>query len=304
MPTNPYIAGNPVGGSDAFIGRADILRSVLRVLKNPGENAIVLFGQRRIGKTSVLQELEQRLPHEGPYRPFFFDLQDKAALPLSQVLYELVQRLAQQMGVAAPAAGEDLPDRFRNEFIPAVLKQLPTDTSLVLLFDEFDVLDNPGENQAGVAFFPYLRDLLTLNPRLQFVFVIGRRPEDLSNITLSIFKGVKSERISLLSPKDTAQLVQLAEHNGTLDWQAAAIEQVYALTGGHPFLTQQLCQEIWEAAWEEEPDTTPTIDRSAVDHAIDAALDRATNALEWAKTSRTDCGFGVGRGGGAGDYPG
>lgn len=31
LPINPYIAGNPVGGSPAFIGRADVLREVLRM---------------------------------------------------------------------------------------------------------------------------------------------------------------------------------------------------------------------------------------------------------------------------------
>lgn len=29
---NPYVAGNPVGGSPAFVGRADVLREVLRGL--------------------------------------------------------------------------------------------------------------------------------------------------------------------------------------------------------------------------------------------------------------------------------
>lgn len=281
MRANPYIAGNPVGGSGAFIGRADVLRSVLRVLKNPHENAIVLFGQRRIGKTSVLQELEQLLPKEGPYRPLYFDLQDKAALPLSHVLHELAQHLAQGFEVDTLPLGEDLPQRFRNEFIPLVLQQLPTATSLVLLFDEFDVLDNPGENKAGATFFPYLRDLLTLNPRLQFIFVIGRRPEDLSSLTLSIFKGVKAERISLLSAQDTAALVRLAERNGSLQWREDAVSQVYALTGGHPFLTQQLCQEIWEAAYDDDPEAIPEISANTVDSAVSATLNAATNALEW-----------------------
>lgn len=54
MPSNPYRAGNPVGGSPAFVGRADVLRGVQRVLENPHAYAIVLYGQRRIGKTSVL----------------------------------------------------------------------------------------------------------------------------------------------------------------------------------------------------------------------------------------------------------
>ncbi|MDM8521091.1 hypothetical protein QUF64_13690 [Anaerolineales bacterium HSG6] len=44
---NPYIAGNPVGGGKAFIGRAALLRDVLRVLANPNENILLLYGQRR-----------------------------------------------------------------------------------------------------------------------------------------------------------------------------------------------------------------------------------------------------------------
>ncbi len=62
IPFNPYVAGNPVGDSPAFIGRADVLREVLRVLRRPQDNAIVLYGQRRIGKTSILQHLAARFP--------------------------------------------------------------------------------------------------------------------------------------------------------------------------------------------------------------------------------------------------
>ncbi|MFN8488634.1 MAG: SUMF1/EgtB/PvdO family nonheme iron enzyme [Caldilineaceae bacterium] len=286
MLSNPYIAGNPVGGSNAFIGRADVLRSVLRVLKSPSENAIVLYGQRRIGKTSVLQELAQRLPQEGAYQPIYFDLQDKAALPLAKVLEELAKRIAQQIAMDMPALdSNDLPHAFREDFIPAALEHLSfhaaQKTSLVLLFDEFDVLDNPGKNQAGAVFFPYLRELLTFNRRLQFVFVIGRRPEDLSSLTLSVFKGVKSERISLLSPEDTAALVRLAEANHSLHWTDAAANHIYNLTGGHPFLTQQLCQEIWEAAYQNDPVEPPIIEPAAIAAAVSATLRSATNALEW-----------------------
>ena len=102
---------------------------------------------------------------------------------------------------------------------------MPEGHSLVVLFDEFDVLDTPTENQAGAAFFPYLRDLLTASPRLQFVFVIGRRPEDLSNLTLSVFKGVRSEQISLLTPEETERLVRLSEADGSLSWSQAAVDR-------------------------------------------------------------------------------
>jgi hypothetical protein len=44
IPVNPYIAGNPIGGGNAFIGRVDVLRGVLGVLRRLGENALVLYG--------------------------------------------------------------------------------------------------------------------------------------------------------------------------------------------------------------------------------------------------------------------
>ena len=61
MHVNPYIAGNPIKNSSAFFGRHDIIREVMQVLHHPQSNAIVLFGQRRVGKTSVMYFLLDRL---------------------------------------------------------------------------------------------------------------------------------------------------------------------------------------------------------------------------------------------------
>jgi hypothetical protein len=83
---NPYVVGDPVGDSPAFVGRADVLRAVLRVLRHERQNAIVLYGQRHIGKTSILQQLAARLPEEGAFCPVDFALQNKADWPLGRVL--------------------------------------------------------------------------------------------------------------------------------------------------------------------------------------------------------------------------
>jgi len=283
MKNNPYIAGNPVGGESAFIGRADVLRDVLRVLKSEHENGMVLYGQRRIGKTSVLQELAAVLPKHGNFAPVYFDLQDKAALSLDQVLTELSHRILYTLDIpAADIPKEDFSAAFQNIFLPHVLSHLPEQTALVLLLDEFDVLDNPGNKQAGAAFFPYLRDLMAKDvQRLQFVFVIGRRPEDLSSVYLSLFKGVKSSHVSLMSEKDTADLVRLSEKNDSLKWTDDVAAEVYQLTGGHPFLTQQLCQVIWNDIYEDEPEDTPTVQSDDVKNSVQEAIRTATNSLEW-----------------------
>ena len=91
IPRNPYVTGNPVGNSPAFVGREDVLREVQRTLRRSQDNAIVLYGQRRIGKSSILLHLLARLPEEGSYYPIYLDLQDKATWSLDRVLQDLAR---------------------------------------------------------------------------------------------------------------------------------------------------------------------------------------------------------------------
>ncbi len=281
-PVNPYVAGNPVGDSPAFVGRMDVLREVQRVLRRPQDNAIVLYGQRRIGKTSILQHLAAWLPREGTYRPIYFDLQDKAAWPLGRVLRELARTVAHTLGIPEPDLGADPETAFRQDWLPTVLGRLPDGSALVLLFDEFDVLADPKEEQAAAAFFPYLRGLLTADPqRLKFVFVIGRNVNDLSTIALSIFKGTPARRVSLLSREDTADLVRLSEANNTLRWPVNAIEHVWQWTHGHAFLTQQLCSHVWEQAHDGTQAAPSSVIPEDVDAVVSSTLDASRNTLEW-----------------------
>jgi hypothetical protein len=51
---NPYIAGNPVTGPEMFFGREDVFEFVRQTLIGQHRNnVIVLYGQRRTGKTST-----------------------------------------------------------------------------------------------------------------------------------------------------------------------------------------------------------------------------------------------------------
>ncbi|MGB9300556.1 MAG: hypothetical protein WCD51_08175, partial [Anaerolineae bacterium] len=55
---NPYIAGAPVTEKTMFFGRQDVFEWVQRSLTGKFVNHIlVIHGQRRIGKTSVLKQI-------------------------------------------------------------------------------------------------------------------------------------------------------------------------------------------------------------------------------------------------------
>lgn len=280
---NPYVAGNPVGGGPAFVGRDNILQQVYITLGRTHENTLLLHGQRRIGKTSILLELDYRLRQEGLYYPVYIDLQDKASLPLAKLLQYIADRIAQALNLTSPSLDlQDAEETFRDSFLSGIFDLIPQRKSIVLLLDEFDVLDDPSEERASATFFPYLRTLIGTYPqRLQFVFTIGRQPEDLTNITHSVLKGTRTYQISLLEKHETINLISLAEDNGTLRWSDDARVRIYQITNGHPFLTQQLCQEIWEKLYQDELEGVPTVDKNHVEEAVEATLRSARQALEW-----------------------
>lgn len=282
MKFNPYIAGNPINDPNGFFGREDVFREVMQVLRHPQSNAIVLYGQRRIGKTSVLLQLEQRLAAEGEYTPVYLDLQDKAAKPLADVLYELALRIAFKVGQAPPERSrfDDAGIYFRQTFLPAAADDA-AQGGLVLLFDEFDVLDSPQQTQAGQKFFPYLREWMTEFQRVHFVFVIGRRPEDLSRETLSTFKSVRAARVSLLARGEMERLVRQSERSSNLFWEDSAIAEVWRLTQGHPYFAQLLCSVIWENVDIHDQENPLRIDQGKVQTAVSKTLEQGANAFHW-----------------------
>ena len=163
--TNPYIAGNPVYGDADFFGRADILRDAERILAGRGQNAFILFGQRRIGKTSILLQLRHSLP-AGQYTVIYQDLQDWARQPMRVMLADLADEITDELEL--PEHNLDFDDQgrvFQKNFLPKVYETFSRQTQqLVLLFDEFDVLDvvqreRLSENAAANQLFPTLRPL-------------------------------------------------------------------------------------------------------------------------------------------------
>ncbi len=283
MILNPYIAGNPLKDQASFFGREDIVREVLQMLRHPDEKAIVLYGQRRIGKTTILLQVDQRLATEGQFTPIYFDLQDRASSPLPDVLYKLAQTIATRLGTPLPSVEkfDDVGNYFRTEFLPQATQHASPD-GLVVLFDEFDVMDTQQKDLAGRMFFPYLRTCLSDLERVKFVFVIGRRPEELSTETLSTFKGIRATRVSVLDRQATESVIRQSEIKKSLLWTAEAVEKVWAWTQGHTYFTQLLCSVVWESIQESAVGKVPPlVQPTDVDNAISESLKHGANAFHW-----------------------
>jgi len=313
QPVNPYIAGAPLRGERGFFGRQDTLDWVARELRNPATNALVLFGQRRIGKTTLLLQLERFLPADG-FLPIYFDLQDQATRPLGQVLADLADTVAERADLEPPdpETFDDWGRFFHHSFLPHLYHALGEDCRPVFLLDEFDVLAQASEAKlpetaaaraffpldefdvlaqaseaklpetaAARAFFPFLRRVMTDDRRPAFVFVVGRRAEDLSLDFTATFKASLVREVWVLDRESADVLVRQAEANGTLRFTGQAVECILSLTSCHPYLTQLLCQRLWERAYAGNPTAPPRIDVPEMDVAVPDVLEVGDQALVW-----------------------
>jgi len=271
---NPYVIGNAVGNSSAFVGREDVLQDVCDVLQHPQQNAIVLYGQRRIGKTSILKELDAKLAEAG-YLPIFFDLQDKGKLPLEQVNQELADKISDKLNSQSKLTLEE------------ILYHWQSPKKLVILFDEFEAFagNELEERQASETFFPYWRDILSKvdKAKLNFVFTLGRKVEDLNQKAMSLLKAIPSKKVSLLGEDATLLLIKLSdsENNKTLKWDEGAIKTAWTQTGGHPFITQILCYCIWNHLYETKRHSKPKVRVTDVKANLTKALETGENAFQW-----------------------
>lgn len=276
---NPFVVGNSVGGTEAFVGREDIIAKVEATLLQPLEPGIVLFGQRRIGKTSILQELRARLARRGPWTPIFFDLQGRTQASVDDIIQDLAQAIARARKLPEPKF-RHVTGEFSSEWLPQTLETLKERDRIVLLFDEFDVVADPKAQLSNRRLFEFLRSLFDgeFRQHIAAVFAMGRTMEDLDISAGPLFRGIRTEHVSTLKRQDFDKLLLQGEQSGAIEWAATARDKIWELTAGHPMLTQLLASSIWQAASNSE---CTIIDQKQVSNAVGGVLMESRNILGW-----------------------
>src|SRR5512139_1724361 len=111
-PINPYIAGNPVTGEEMFFGRENVFAFVRQALTGQHrDNVIVLYGQRRTGKTSALYQMRRHL--DARYLCIFVDLHGLALNGIDGFLWDLIGTIVRALRKDYQI---DLPPLKRSEF--------------------------------------------------------------------------------------------------------------------------------------------------------------------------------------------
>jgi len=279
---NPYIIGRPITEPEAFFGRESLFNFVNDNLRQ-NVQVLLLHGQRRIGKSSVLCQLPHSTILRESFKFVLFDLQDKSQLSLGHLLHDLATEILFQLEleddqVKLPTTEELELDSnlFSDPFLMDVAQALGN-KRLVLLLDEFDVLGSNDPNSAGRRFFPYLKQLLTQHKQLFIIPVIGRKLDDLPNLQ-ELFKGAPHHEIGLLDEVSARRLITQPAIDNSLKYDDSAINEVIRLSAGHPYFTQVVCFAVFVQARERN---SWRITHSEVRSIVELAIETAEGGLAW-----------------------
>jgi tetratricopeptide (TPR) repeat protein len=273
---NPYIIGRPVSEAELFFDRDNLFRFLSDNL--PAAQVILLQGQRRIGKSSVLAQIPARLQAE-PLKFIPLSLEGKSQKSLAVVLHDLARdiRDALDAPVTVPTIAELQEDLylFADRFLVAIQAHIG-EPQLVLLLDEFDALGNYSPDAAATHLFPYLSEIIERHRFLHIIPVIGRRLEDLPTL-LTLFRNAPKFEIRLLAEQDARELVTTLG-GGTMFYEEGALQAIWDLTAGHPYFTQVLCFALFTQA---RDDDWWQITREDVYRVVDRAIELGEGGLAW-----------------------
>ena len=243
---NPYIIGDPVIGK-RFVGREDILRELQSMWSGDNLSSVVLYGHRRMGKTSILRNLEAYLPPNVSV--IYINLQRLATVTsLAEVLLTMAEEIAQTLAIDAPEEEKisQHPEMYFNRYLDRLMRQILPEkakTGLIIALDEFEIIEDLIEaNTLPQNFLGYLRSLVQSSPRLAFVFAGLHTLEEMTADYFHPFFGsVYPIPVSFLSPESTRVILANPvgeDEDFPLDYTPSALDKIYQLTHGQPYLVQ------------------------------------------------------------------
>ncbi len=253
---NPYVIGSPVEGK-LFSGREDICRG-LKELWISGQNmqSVVLYGHRRMGKTSILRNIHKYLDNRVIL--VYTNLQILGAIQhgIGEVLYTIsrnivktlkielfnkkdISKLTSKVESFNKKGISNLTSTDLEELLEEALRILE-DKCLIIALDEFETLEELIESQKiPVGFIAVLKTLSQKSSKLGFILAgLHTLEEKVGNYDEPFFASFIPIRVSFLDKDSTYYLLAEPDDDFSLNYSEEVLEEIYRLTSGQPFLVQ------------------------------------------------------------------
>ena len=253
---NPYIFGPPIRGKQMFFGREKDLEFIRTNLDRPNA-VLLLWGPRRTGKTSLFMQICSRQT-AVPFNDIIAAYIDAQNLVVGIVNNDADFYRELAAAVVAGMAGLDIDVGaldFSQKSAAASLKHVieraigkDGNRRLAFFIDEFTLLEKRIEEGTLTENVPiFLSGLVSGNENISIVLTGSREadPETMPRIWLLLQNLAPDlcQQVGVLLERDCRRLIT-EPVEGRLEVDAEVVNQIYRLTGGHPFFTQFVCHQM------------------------------------------------------------
>jgi hypothetical protein len=235
LPRNPYIVGPPITNPRDFYGREEDLSFILREVE---EGSVALIGEMRMGKTSLLYQLEHHLSGGGHYLSLQQSEEDLEALP---------ERMARRIapGERHEGHGMDLLDRAISARLKERIQSHGPGARLTLLLDEAQFLVGSRKLRN------MLRNLFQARQQDGLRVVVAGPPHKMRELaedpTGSPFLNIfYPHRLKPMKRPELARLLRTPLGDGYTVTDEA-VDRVAELSGGRPLIAQDLGKQALQA---------------------------------------------------------
>lgn len=248
---NRYSSGLPTHDSKMFYGREKDMKFLIDNLTRDAKVAIILYGQRRTGKTTMLVQFMKSPELDGQI-PVLIDLQRVSYNVtienfLRRVAYSIERAMKQKDLVLTTPADEDLaedPTYAFDIFLDQVEEQLGNH-KLILMIDEFEVLEEQVvKGNLKSEIFEFLRNMVQHRQKINFLLSGTHQITDYTKWYRSVFFHIAQHyRLSQLTAQGAEDLIQMPVE-GFLSYEPLSIKKIHQLTDDQPYLVHLICKAI------------------------------------------------------------
>jgi HEAT repeat protein len=256
IPNSPYNWGLPIKTRQMFYGRQDVFDWIAENISSLDQpNILILHGERRMGKTSILYQLGAR-PPSPQHVCVFFSLELASTRSAGDLLLDLALAIREQLAkveVTLPKPSEeDLMSNaqraFRHYYYKVVEPALG-ERRLLIMVDEFDILlDKVDTGVLSEDTLHFLRGLMQHSNKIAFIVTGAHKVREMLKDGQSIlFNIARAYKISYLGRAEAEALIvePVAQH---LNYDDLTVRTIVEVTAGHPYFIQYICDSLVKLA--------------------------------------------------------
>lgn len=270
-PYAPICTSNAVVDPKMMFGREELLKRLVATVDFTQPKSVVLWGQKRTGKSTVLLHLQNALAAKYTAEELLLtpcDAMSKIDIDSCTEHREVMTEIKKIIlkGIRKAVKGnpdlwealeeadcslkpiitsKNVNERFEEFF--DIYEELEEKPTIVLFIDEFTVLYNWIKQQKlGVSFIKWWREFLSSNKII--AYIVGQDyMQQFIDLDPNGFGNVEKYRVNYLTKEHTLDLIEkpiwlTAEDKSRFLENAA--EEIYELTAGSAFYTVLICKHL------------------------------------------------------------